>query len=65
MSASIKAEVKGNTYVFEHGWWTFKPMVDEWQHTRLVISIDGTILKGRYNGMLLIATGSNLNNQQY
>ncbi|KAL6518338.1 hypothetical protein OROMI_034039 [Orobanche minor] len=35
------------------------------KHARPVISIDGTFLKGKYNGKLLVAMGTDSNNQQY
>ncbi|XP_074342554.1 uncharacterized protein LOC141680151 [Apium graveolens] len=66
--ASIDAKIdvtKLNTSVCKRIWWAFKPVIDEWQHARPVISIDGTFLKGKYNGKLLIAMGSDSNNQQY
>ncbi|KAL8126632.1 hypothetical protein AgCh_013763 [Apium graveolens] len=66
--ALIDAEsdvTKPNTSVCKRVWWAFKPMIDGWQHARLVISINGTFLKGKYNGKLLVAMGSDLNNQQY
>ncbi|XP_074374219.1 uncharacterized protein LOC141714605 [Apium graveolens] len=56
---------KLNTSVCKRFWWAFKPMINGWQHARPVISIDGTFLKGRYNGKLLVAMGSDSNNQQY
>ncbi|XP_047313929.1 uncharacterized protein LOC124917576 [Impatiens glandulifera] len=67
-SASIEVVVdvtKLNTSVFKRVWWAFKPIADGWQHARPVINIDGTFLKGRYNGKLLIAMGSDSNNHQY
>ncbi|XP_047313724.1 uncharacterized protein LOC124917311 [Impatiens glandulifera] len=67
-SVSIEAVVdvtKLHTSVFKRVWWAFKPIADGWQHARPVISIDGTFLKGRYNGKLLIAMGSDSNNHQY
>ncbi|XP_074361213.1 uncharacterized protein LOC141701466 [Apium graveolens] len=42
--------------------WCLKAMMDGWQHARSVISIDGTFLKGRYRGKLLIAMGVDSNN---
>ncbi|XP_047326128.1 uncharacterized protein LOC124929780 [Impatiens glandulifera] len=66
--AFIDAEAhstKPNTSVCKRIWWGFKPMIDGWQHAPPVISIDGTFLKGKYNGKLLIAMGSDSNNQQY
>lgn len=65
-SALIEVEnANSNTSVCKRVWWAFKPMADGWQHARPVISIDGTFLKGRYNGKLLVAMGSDANNQQY
>ncbi|CAM8960811.1 unnamed protein product [Rhodiola kirilowii] len=67
-SAIIEVEhISGgeNTSVCKRVWWAFKPMIDGWQYARPVISIDGTFLKGRYNGKLLIAMGFDSNNHQY
>ncbi|KAL6559429.1 hypothetical protein OROGR_004546 [Orobanche gracilis] len=67
-SALIEAEVDVttfNTSVCKRVWWAFKPMADGWKYARPVISIDGTFLKGRYNGKLLIAMGFDSNNHQY
>ncbi|XP_047307975.1 uncharacterized protein LOC124911516 [Impatiens glandulifera] len=66
--AFIDAEAhstKPNTSVCKRIWWGFKSMIDGWQHAPPVISIDGTFLKGKYNGKLLIAMGYDSNNQQY
>ena len=35
--------------------WAFDPSIEGFQHCRLVISIDGTFLYGKYKGTLLIA----------
>ncbi|XP_074379718.1 uncharacterized protein LOC141720689 [Apium graveolens] len=62
----VEADVtKPNTFMYKRVWWAFKPMIDGWQHARPVISVDGTFLKGKYNGKLLVAMGSDSNNQQY
>lgn len=51
--------------VFIRIFWCLKPMIDGWQHARPVLSIDGTFLKGKYNGKLLVAMGIDSNNHQY
>ena len=51
--------------VFVRAFWCLKAMIDGWQHARPVISIDGTFLKGKYNGKLLVAVGVDANNHQY
>nr|XP_017239404.1 PREDICTED: uncharacterized protein LOC108212188 [Daucus carota subsp. sativus] len=63
--ALIEAEVDVDASVCKRVWWSFKPMIEGWQHARPVISIDGTFLKERYTGVLLIAMGFDSNNQQY
>ncbi|KAK1353805.1 hypothetical protein POM88_052170 [Heracleum sosnowskyi] len=50
-----------NTSICKRVWWAFKSMIDGWQHARPVISIDGTFLKRKYTGKLLVAMGSDSN----
>ncbi|XP_074373906.1 uncharacterized protein LOC141714276 [Apium graveolens] len=58
------AEERG-TSVCKRIFWCLKAMMDGWQHARLVILIDGTFLKGRYRGKLLIAMGVDSNNHPF
>ncbi|XP_074328069.1 uncharacterized protein LOC141665981 [Apium graveolens] len=53
------------TSVCKRIFWSLKAMMDGWQHARPVISIDGTFLKGRYRGRLLIAMGVDSNNHPF
>ncbi|XP_074374059.1 uncharacterized protein LOC141714439 [Apium graveolens] len=53
------------TSVCKRIFWSLKAMMDGWQHARPVISIDGTFLKERYRGKLLIALGVDSNNHPY
>ena len=43
----------------------FKPSIEEFEHCRLVLSIDGTHLYGKYKGTLMIAIGCDGNNQLF
>ncbi|XP_074348493.1 uncharacterized protein LOC141687171 [Apium graveolens] len=52
------------TSVCKRIFWCLNSMMDGWQH-RPVISIDGTFLKGRYRGKLLIAMGVDSNNHPF
>ncbi|XP_074377655.1 uncharacterized protein LOC141719173 [Apium graveolens] len=53
------------TSVYKRIVWCLKAMMDGWQHARPVISIDGTFLKGRYRGKLLISIGVDSNNHPF
>ena len=53
------------TSVCKRVFWCLKATMDGWKHARPVLSIDGTFLKGPYNGKLLIAMGVDGNNHQY
>ncbi|XP_074323816.1 uncharacterized protein LOC141660725 [Apium graveolens] len=53
------------TSVCKRIFWCLKAMMDGWQHARPVISIDGTFLKGRYRGKLLIVMGVDSNNHPF
>ncbi|XP_074327403.1 uncharacterized protein LOC141665321 [Apium graveolens] len=53
------------TSVCKRIFWCLKAMMDGWQHARPVISIDGTFLKGRYRGKLLVAMGVDSNNHPF
>ena len=46
-------------YVF----WIFAPCIEGFRHCKLVISIDGTHLYGKYQGVLLIAMATDANNK--
>ena len=54
-----------NNSVCKRVFWCLKAMIDGWQHARPLLSIDGTFLKGKYTGKLLIAMGVDSNNHQY
>ena len=54
-----------NTEIFQRVFWSFKPSIEWSEHCRLVISIDGTHLYGKYKGTLLIAMGCDRNNQLF
>ena len=54
-----------NTEIFQRVFWSFKPSIEGFQHCRLVISIDGTHLYGKYKGKLLITMGCDGNNQLF
>ncbi|XP_074347068.1 uncharacterized protein LOC141685892 [Apium graveolens] len=58
------AEERG-TYICKGIFWCLKAMMDGWQHAHPVISIDGTFLKGKYRGRLLIALVVDLNNHTF
>ncbi|XP_074337648.1 uncharacterized protein LOC141674844 [Apium graveolens] len=58
------AEERG-TSVYKRIFWCLKAMMDGWQHAHPVISIEGTFLKGRYRGKLLIAMGVDSNNHHF
>ena len=45
--------------------WAFKPSIEGFANFRLVLSIDGTHLYGKYKGTLLIAMGCDENNQLF
>ena len=54
-----------NTEIFQCVFWSFKPSIDGFEHCRLVLSIDGTHLYGKYKGTLLIVMGCEGNNQLF
>ena len=54
-----------NTKIFQCVFWSFKPSIEGFEHCRLVMSIDGTHLYGKYKGTLLIVMGCNVNNQLF
>ena len=41
--------------VFHHAFWTLEQCIQEFQHYRPVVSIDGTFLTGKYKGSILTA----------
>ena len=51
-----------NIEIFQRMFWSFKPSIEGFEHCRLVLSIDGTHLHGKYKGTLLIAMGCDGNN---
>ena len=44
-----------NEEIFQHVFWAFTQSIKGFAHYRLVLSIDGTHLYGKYKGTLLIA----------
>ena len=54
-----------NTEIFQRVFWSFKSSIDRFEHCRLVMSIDGTHLYGKYKGTLLIVMGCDGNNQLF
>ena len=51
--------------IFERVFWAFGPSIEGFQYCRLVISIDGTFLYGKYRGTLLIASMWNGDNKLF
>ena len=62
---AVPHEEERGTSICKSIFWCLKSMMDGWQHARPVISIDGTFLKGKYNGKLLIAMGVDSNNHPF
>ena len=54
-----------NTEIFQRVFWTFHPSIEGFKHCRLVLSIDGTHLYGKYKGTLMIAMGCDGNNKLF
>ena len=54
-----------NIEIFQCLFWSFKPSIDGFKHCRLVMSINGSHLYGKYKGTLLIAMGCDGNNQLF
>ncbi|XP_019179305.1 PREDICTED: uncharacterized protein LOC109174543 [Ipomoea nil] len=48
---------------FKYAFWAFKPAIDGFQYCFPVIGVDGTHLYGKYKGNLLLAVGTNANNE--
>ena len=59
---SINGNISG-TIIFKYVFWAFAPSIAGFTHFRPVISIDGTLLYGKYKGKLLIAMTTNANNE--
>ena len=49
--------------IFRYVFWAFAPCIEGFRHCKLVISIDGTHLYGKYRGVLLIAMATDANNK--
>ena len=49
--------------IFGRVFWVFKASIDGFKHCHPVISINDTFLYEKYKGKLLIAMGTNANNQ--
>ena len=54
-----------NTEIFQSVFCLFKPSIEGFEHCRPVMSIDDTLLYGKYKGTLLIAMGCDENNQLF
>ncbi|XP_017246987.1 uncharacterized protein LOC108218520 [Daucus carota subsp. sativus] len=61
----VPHHIERGTSTFVHAFRCLKASIDGWKNARPVISIDGTFLKGKYNGKLLVAVGVDSNNHQY
>ena len=59
---SINGDIP-STIIFKYVFWTFTHSIAGFAHYRLVISIDGTHLYGKYKGKLLIAMATDANNE--
>ncbi|XP_057738164.1 uncharacterized protein LOC130955342 isoform X1 [Arachis stenosperma] len=51
----VEGVVDPSRVIFHRLFWTFSPCVEAFKHCKPVISIDGTLLYGKYGGMLMIA----------
>ena len=47
--------------VFHRAFWSFGQCITAFKHCRLVLSIDGTFLTGRYKGTIMVATAHSSN----
>ena len=54
-----------NTKIFQRVFLSFKPSIEGFEHCRLVLSIDGIHLYGKYKGTLMIVMGCDGNNQLF
>ena len=54
-----------DTEIFQRVFWSFKPSIEGFEHCRLVLSIDGTHLYGKYKDTLLITMGCDRNNRLF
>ena len=54
-----------NNETFQRVFRSFNPSIEGFANCRLVLSIDGTHLYGKYKGTLLIAMGCDGNNQLF
>ena len=50
---------------FNEFFWAFHPSIEGFKHGRLVLTIDGTHLYGKYNDIVMIAMGCDRNNQLF
>ena len=51
-----------NIEVFQHVFWAFHPSIEEFNHCRPILSIDGTHLYEKYKDTLMIAMRFDVNN---
>ena len=51
--------------IFNRVFWAFAPSIEGFKHYRLVISIDATLLYGKYHEKLMIVIAMDRNNQNF
>ncbi|KAG5536591.1 hypothetical protein RHGRI_024122 [Rhododendron griersonianum] len=74
--AAVKVKNPGTEYIllskdtnipgcltFDRLFWTFGQAIEGFKHYRLVISIDGTFLTGKYKGIILVVVSQDAKNQ--
>jgi len=54
-----------DTVFLHYVFWSFGPCIDGFKYCKLVISIDGTHLYGKYQGKLLVAMATDANNKVF
>nr|XP_023897356.1 uncharacterized protein LOC112009253 [Quercus suber] len=54
-----------DTVFLNYVFWSFGPSIDGFKYCKLVISIDGTHLYGKYQGKLLVAMATDVNNKVF
>ena len=54
-----------DTVFLHYVFWSFSPCIDGFKYYKLVISIDGTHLYGKYQGKLLVAMATDANNKVF
>ena len=54
-----------DTVLLHYVFWSFSPCISRFKYCKLVISIDGTHLYGKYQGKLLVAMTTDANNKVF